>query len=107
MQSQLSTESVTVPLDAPTDNVEDVPHLIPEDHVVEYYTPESLSWIETIDLPLPSQQVVEPEAICPVQPQERARTSKREDIEESTLSPEAQPFYPETAPLLTEFLHTN
>lgn len=119
-ESKPRMESFSVPQDAPTDKIDDVSDHIPEDHVVEYYSPQSLSWIETIDLPLPSQQVVEPEGevcsseeqtaelenVCPVQSQERARTSEHEDYAESTLSPEAQPFYLQTTSVLTELTDT-
>lgn len=51
-----SSEISSATQDAARDEVDDVPEHFPEDHVVEYYSPQSLSWIETIEIPLPSRQ---------------------------------------------------
>lgn len=117
-ESKPRMESFSVPQDAPTDKIDDVSDHVPEDYVVEYYSPQSRSWVETIDLPLPSliepegelcsseEESAELENMCPVQSQERARTSEHEHYAESTLSPEAQPFYPQTTSVLTELTDT-
>ncbi|KAL0150798.1 hypothetical protein M9458_053880, partial [Cirrhinus mrigala] len=115
-ESQLSKEISSATQDAARDEVNDVPEHFPEDHVVEYYTPQSLSWIETIEIPLSSRQVTEPEGEVfsseegaagleeqsSEQSQERARTSENRNYAESVLSPEARPFYPQIAPVLPE-----